>query len=92
MPLKQERPPRRTVAFANEKQFLDTPTVAKGGPSGNRRGATLRKQCALYDRQNRETAAVILRDIPRHGGRDSGLVQWAVEWWGRHAHARRAAA
>lgn len=58
----------------------------------NSRGLALRTRTAVYDRENAEAARLILSNVPRFGGRDAGLVQWAYAWWCNHQRARKAAA
>jgi len=39
---------------------------------------TIREQTLGFDRQNLESARIILADIERNGGKDSLAVRWAL--------------
>jgi hypothetical protein len=41
---------------------------------------------AQYDAQNAEAAEIILREIERYGGEQSGAVQWARLFMARTGH------
>ena len=52
-------------------------SAARNVPAGKSADVLRLLRTGEYARRNRETAGIILRDVPRCGGEEAGLVRWA---------------